>query len=82
MRNEVAQGPERDRFMQIGDEIYRLIPAEEKLENVGRRIAIDLKTREYRFYDGGISSEQLAVTNPTWTCVVRAEQETVRVYNQ
>lgn len=68
--NKAAEGPERHEYLKLGDRIYDLIPKHEKLANVGKRIAIDLKSGEYRFYDGSLPREALPVVGPTWTSIV------------
>ena len=76
--NKLAEGLERQRYMDIGNRLYGDVPDLEKLANNGKRIAIDLCTREHRFFDVSIPVEALPVINPTWTSIIRVTLEVVR----
>jgi|GEM_PF-5386022 len=71
--NRLAEGPERERYR-----LYCEISDVEKLVNNGKRVAIDLRTHEHRFFDVSIPVEELPVINPTWTSIIRVKLEVVR----
>lgn len=79
--NTTAECAERSEYLQLGDEVYDSIPMSEKLAHVGERIAIDLRTREYRFYDGSLPREALPITGPTWTSIIRLERASPMVWH-
>ncbi len=71
---EVLGEAEYLRFIRLGDSIFDSISMEEKKANEGKRVAIDLKTREVRYFDGSWPSAALACAGPTWTSIVRLER--------
>ena len=75
MANREANDTEKDELARIGDAIYDHIPMEEKLRHNGERIAIDIRTREIRYFDASIPAIELPVTGAVWTSIIRLKVE-------